>query len=193
MRHQGISITTVCGIEELEDQGDRGVTHVLSLLDPGWPAIDSFERFGPHERAIMHFHDTIAPQEGRVMPTAADMAAILRFGKALTASDGAGHLLVHCHMGVSRSTAALLAMMAQARPEDDAEALFADLRAIRPQAWPNSLMVRLADEALGRGGSLLDALCRHYALRLADEPRYVEWMTRLNRQRELEMAGLTRP
>lgn len=193
MRHLGISATTVCGIEELDAQGGRGITHVLSLLDPGWPAIDCFDRFGPHDRMLLHFHDIIAPQEGRVMPTPEHMAAILRFGDALRATDGNGHLLVHCHMGVSRSTAAMLALLARTRPDDDAETLFAELRAIRPQAWPNSLMVRHADDALGRGGRLVEALGRHYARRVAEDPRYKEWMTILKRQRELEMAGVTVP
>lgn len=193
MRHLGFSATTVCGIDELEAQGRRGVTHVLSLLDPGWPAIDSFERFGPHERTVMHFHDIIAPQDERVMPTPDHMAAILRFGESLQALEGDGHLLVHCHMGVSRSTAAMLAMLAQGRPDEDEDALFARLRAIRPQAWPNSLMVGYADEALGRGGRLVKALCRHYAMRMVEDPRYKVWMTRLNRTRELEMAGMAEP
>ena len=28
---------TVCGLQELDDHGDRDVTHVLSILDPGTP------------------------------------------------------------------------------------------------------------------------------------------------------------
>jgi len=29
---------TICGLDELDRHGARGVTHVLSILDPGWPA-----------------------------------------------------------------------------------------------------------------------------------------------------------
>jgi hypothetical protein len=28
---------TICGIDELGLHCDRGVTHALSILDPGWP------------------------------------------------------------------------------------------------------------------------------------------------------------
>ena len=32
-----ISLLTICGLEELEQHRARGVTHVLSILDPDWP------------------------------------------------------------------------------------------------------------------------------------------------------------
>ena len=77
------------------------------------------------------------------MPSPAHMETILDFGRAFRSRkdvDAPSHLLVHCHMGVSRSTAAMMALMAQADPGESAEALFARLLSIRPQAWPNSRM-----------------------------------------------------
>src|SRR3546814_7057889 len=75
-----------------------------------------------------------------------------------------------------------------AYPEEGEERLFTRLREIRPQAWPNSLMVGYADELLGRGGRLTAALRRHYGHQIRRDPTYLEWMARLGRSRELDMA-----
>lgn len=181
-----LSVLTVCGLDELAGQQSRAVTHVLSLVDPDLPEVDAFAGFGPHRRAILRFHDIIAPLDGMIMPAPTHMASILRFGAEVGTE---GHVLVHCHMGVSRSTAAMLALLAQAEPDTGEDALFARLRDIRPQAWPNSVMVAQADAQLGRGGRLGAALRRHYALQLARDPRFRQWMTSLGRQREIEMAA----
>ncbi|MBR7540181.1 dual specificity protein phosphatase family protein, partial [Mycobacterium tuberculosis] len=78
-------------------------------------------------------------------------------------AEGAeGHLLIHCHMGISRSTAAMLSLLAQTYPDESEVRLFERLRQIRPQAWPNSLMIQYADDLLGRNGKLVDELRRHY-------------------------------
>lgn len=191
MKPLAISVLTICGIEELPGHEARDVTHVLSLLDPDWPEIDAFRRYGVHHRRVLHFHDIIEPAPGRIAPTPDDMAAILQFGAELQASKedrAEGHLLVHCHMGVSRSTAAMLCLLAQAYPDETEDRLFARLREIRPQAWPNSLMVRFADEQLGREGRLTAALRRHYGERIRHDPEVRDWMIRLGRGREVEMA-----
>jgi len=191
MKPLAISILTICGIEELPGHEAREVTHVLSLLDPDWPEIDAFQRYGAHHRRIFHFHDIIEQVPGRIAPTPDDTAAILQFGAELQAAKegrAKGHLLVHCHMGVSRSTAAMLSLLAQAYPDEGEDRLFARLREIRPQAWPNSLMVGYADEQLGRGGRLTAALRQHYGHRLKHEPEVADWMTRLGRAREVAMA-----
>lgn len=193
MKPIAISLLTVCGIEELPVHGDRAVTHVLSLLDPGWPEIEAFDSYDDHHRRILHFHDIIEPSDGKTMPTPDDVAAILDFGAELAQScEGRedGHLLVHCHMGVSRSTAAMLSLLAQVHPGENEDALFARLREIRPQAWPNSVMVGFADRQLGRDGRLVAALRRHYARQLRHDPNFDAWMTQLGRRREVEMADI---
>ncbi len=191
MESISISTLTICGIEELPSHGKRLVTHVLSILDPEAPEIAAFDRYDAHERTTLRFHDIIESRPGQILPQPEHVQDILRFGAELSESRTGrteGHLLVHCHMGVSRSTAAMLTLMAQARPDEEADHLFGRLREIRTQAWPNSRMVRFADELLGRQGRLVDALSRHYAHQLRIQPRFQEWMTQLGRQRELEMA-----
>lgn len=190
MKPLSISILTICGVDEIAAQRDRAVTHVLSLLDPGWPEIASFAEFAAHRRAVMHFHDIIDEQPDKSAPTMADVAEILTFGAGLAEERehrSAGHLLVHCQMGISRSTAAMLMLLAQVYPDESEDALFVRLRQIRAQAWPNSRMIGFADQLLGRNGRLIAALGRHYREAIKYEPKYDEWMVMLGRGRELEM------
>jgi len=82
----------------------------------------------------------------------------------------------------------MLALLAQARPQEDAEELFDRLRTIRPQAWPNLRMVAFADDLLGRGGRLTAALGRHYAYQLAVRPDLAGPLRRAGRGREVDMG-----
>jgi predicted protein tyrosine phosphatase len=178
----------ICGIDELAAHGASGVTHVLSLVDPELAELDVFAQFPDHHRTILRFHDIISPAAGRVMPDEGHVDAILRFGATHAADDASLNILVHCHMGVSRSTAAMLMLMAQAHPERSDDDVFAHLKAMRPQAWPNSRMIRFADHALGRNGNLFAALCRHYGVQLAERPELGRWMIDLGRQAEVDLA-----
>lgn len=181
----------VCGVQELPALSRNGFTHVLSLLDPGGPEIETFQTFAAHDRTIMNFHDIIDAQEGKVLPTREHIALILEHVADLQAhEDGGGSLklLVHCQMGVSRSTAAMLSFLVQGYPDADITSLFAGLRSIRPQAWPNSVMTAHVDELLGLRGRLVEGLREHYARQLRDNPALGDWMIRLGRMREVEMA-----
>jgi len=181
----------VCGIDELPEWRAEAPTHVLSLLDPGFPKPEALLDFAVHAPMEMRFHDIIDPENGKVMPTQDDVATILAYGRTLAAIEQS-RLLVHCHMGVSRSTAALLALMAQSCPQTEDDQLFDRLRRLRPEAWPNLAMVAWTDEALGRGGRLVAALGRHYAWKIKTDPRYLAWMKRLKRHRELALAKASR-
>ncbi len=184
-----ISLQTVCGIEELEAHGSRGVTDVLSILDPAWPDPEAFRRWGSHRRTTLYFNDAILPEPATVLPAEEDIAAILAFGRSLgdTAADQR-HLLVHCHFGISRSTAALAMLLAQAHPEVAEDRVLEHLLAIRPQAWPNSRMIGLADALLGRGGRLSVAARRLYGRQLSRRPDLAGIMREWNRAAEVEAA-----
>ena len=190
-----ISLLTVCGLEELESHGARRVTHVLSILDPGWPEPEAFRAYDPHHRTTLNFHDEIEPGPGLILPAPEHVEAVLALGHSLSNGaddrDGA-HLLVHCHMGISRSTAAMATLLAQRHPDEDEDRIFARLLEIRPQAWPNSRMIGFADELLGRGGRLTAALGRLYARHLALYPGTGDFMQANGRAREVEMAGRAR-
>jgi len=184
-------VTTICGIEELESHGTGGVTHVLSVLDPARPDPEAFLAFPPHRRAILRFHDAIDPAPGVTLPSEEDVGAILDFGHDLMAARAGGapgHLLVHCHFGISRSTAAMGIMLAQAFPDASEQAIVDHLLAIRPQAWPNVRMIGFADVALGRGGRLVEAVRRLHGRQLAARPGLSLVMRELGRGREVDEA-----
>jgi hypothetical protein len=61
---------TVCGIEELGDHCDIGVSHVLSILDPGAPEPPVFGSFGEHERVELRFDDVIDDSPDQALPSA---------------------------------------------------------------------------------------------------------------------------
>ncbi|WP_068494332.1 tyrosine phosphatase family protein [Paramagnetospirillum marisnigri] len=147
---------TICGIDELPEHAEAGVSHVLTIIDPDWPDPEHFRAFKPHKRTIWRFHDIVNEHDGQQHPTERNVRAILDYGTALQ-DEAVAHLLVHCHMGISRSTATAAILMAQHNPGREAEA-FAHLAGIRPQAWPNSRMIGMADRLLDRGGALVAAM-----------------------------------
>jgi predicted protein tyrosine phosphatase len=178
---------TVCGVAELEGHSAVGVTHVLSILDPGSPDPEAFGAFGEHARLDLRFHDIVDETPGMRLAEPADVAALLRFGRDLMREGGA-HLLVHCHMGISRSSAAMALILAQARPHRPALEALAEVRRIRPRIWPNLRVVELGDAALGRRGELVAAAVARYRHVLELRPEVAELMTQLGRRREVRAA-----
>ena len=177
---------TICGLEEIEGIGQYGVTHVLSILDPDREEPKEFEKYVRHVRTTLRFHDELEDRPGVELPQPWHVATILAFGRDHV--DDLGHLLVHCHAGMSRSTAAMAMIMAQAEPETDEDAIFTRLSAIRSIAWPNLRMIEFADEALGRNGRMVAAVGRLYARRIKEDPKLPALIRRLHRGREIDLA-----
>lgn len=177
---------TVCGIAELGGHCDAEVSHVLSILDPGWPVPEAFGYFGEHERLELRFHDIIEDFPGFLAPQREHVEAILAFGRDLMAEpERTRHLLVHCHMGVSRSAAAMTLLLAQARPDrSPAEAIDA-VRRIRPRVWPNLRIIELGDTLLGRGGTIVEAAREHYRYAIGRRPEFIAEMREAGRGREV--------
>ena len=188
-RPERITLHTVCGIEELPGHGERGVGHVLSILDPGTPEPEAFRAYPAHRRVTLRFHDAVSPNEKMVLPEQGDVAAILEFGAQAAADEAEElHILVHCHLGISRSTAALTTLLAQARPEMPSEEVVEHVYGLRKQAWPNSRMIAFADTLLDRGGSLSEAVRRLHARQLTRKPEFGRLMRELGRGSEVDAA-----
>lgn len=195
MKRASMSLLTVCGLEELEGHRDSRISHILSILDPATPDPEAFGAWDRHHRTTLRFHDIIEPMDGMILPAREHVEEIVAFGEEIVedVEEGRdGHLLIHCHMGISRSTAAMTMMLAAAHPGEDGDALVARLTAIRPQAWPNSLMMGFADEILGRG-DLAPAATRLHARQIAARPHLADVFRRLGRAREVEMAAAAGP
>jgi predicted protein tyrosine phosphatase len=178
---------TICGIPELGEHCEAGVTHVLSILDPLWPDPPAFADFAPHRRLALRFHDIIEPVPGRFAPNREDVARLLAFGQEL--GDAAPcHLLVHCHAGISRSTAATALILAQAHPERPARDIFDAVSQIRPRAWPNLRILEFGDDLLGRGGEIVAGAAAVYRRALDTDPSFQDAMIEGGRGREVTAA-----
>jgi predicted protein tyrosine phosphatase len=183
---------TICGIPELDEHCAAEVTHILSILDPDWSDPLSFATFPPHRRLALRFHDIIEPTPYRLAPSRDDVERLLAFGRELGEPAG-NHLLVHCHAGVSRSTAAAALILAQAHPDRPAgEALDAVAR-IRPRAWPNLRILEFGDALLGRDGEIIAAAAAIYRRVLDRDPLMEEAMIDGGRAREVIAALDWRP
>jgi predicted protein tyrosine phosphatase len=126
-----------------------GVTHLLTLLDPG-------------ERPFLHPHfdrknwlhipvEDVLDSGGRNAPTREIVERILDWGKTLP-QDAV--VLVACFAGVSRSTAAALVLLVQHHGVDKIDHCIDLLLKVRPQACPNGLITLHGDDLLGCGGEL---------------------------------------
>ena len=130
---------------------DFGVGDLVSVIEPDAqpptpPEVDPAR----HHRCAVH--DIVESQQGSVLAGwehIADLIAFLRTG------DGRRPLLVHCHAGVSRSTA--VALVAHVMQTGDPIASATALRKASFYAWPNLRIVALADAILGFDGALIDA------------------------------------
>ena len=183
---------TICGIEELAGHRELRASHVLSILDPDHPVPEAFGTWGEHEKLELRFHDIIEDTPGMIAPTASDIAALLGFSRDVTGERGS-HLLVHCHAGISRSTASMALMLAQAMPDRTADEIMLAVHAIRDKAWPNLRMIELGDAQLNRGGALAEAAHRLHRLQIERRPELAEFMAGTGRTREVQAAGKAAP
>ena len=192
---------TICGLDELAGHcvpgAVPGVTHVLSILDPGWPEPEAIRDFDLGRRLKLHFHDVIEPMPGWIAPERWDVELLLSFGRTLDQrapredpeAEGA-HLLVHCHAGLSRSTASGILLLAQCRPTRAAHDIVGQVIRLRPRAWPNLRILEFGDALLGRDGEIVDSARMLYRLALDREPGLAEAMISAGRGREVAAAGL---
>ena len=72
--------------------------------------------------------------------------------------DRKAPLVVHCYMGISRSTASAFASVCALNPHRDETSIAQALRRASPTATPNIRIVSLADKLLGRKGRMIAAI-----------------------------------
>jgi predicted protein tyrosine phosphatase len=123
-------------------------THLVSLLDPGdtmWKP----SRIEPENWLWLRMEDEEDPSAFSHAPTLAHAQQILDFGARLPID---ARVVVHCYAGVSRSTAAGLALWLQANGVDRVEEARDWLLSHRPRASPNMLLARHFDQLLGLDG-----------------------------------------
>jgi predicted protein tyrosine phosphatase len=128
---------------------------LLTLLSPSSEARD-WSGLAQARHLRLAFHDISVPTPDLIAPDAAMLQAILEFGRGAVAERP---LLIHCWAGISRSSAAAYAIACDRNAGFEDE-IADELRQRSPLVTPNPLMVRLADNLLGRGGKMVDAIAR---------------------------------
>ena len=79
---------TVCGLDELSKHSNTRVSHVLSILDPEWPAPEVFGTFGEHDKLELRFHDVLEDGPYVAAPKASHVEQLLAFGRRLDEVSG---------------------------------------------------------------------------------------------------------
>jgi predicted protein tyrosine phosphatase len=176
---------TICGLTELPGLCGAGVTHLLSVLDIHHPLPESLASLQDIERELLRFDDVVAEFPGFTACRPADIERLLAFGERVHAAGSAArHVLIHCHAGISRSTAAAAVLMAQFNQGRETEA-FLSLLDIRAHAWPNTRVVEMADRLLARNGALLDGLAAYRRALLERKPQLRQIIINIGRGHEL--------
>jgi predicted protein tyrosine phosphatase len=175
----------ICGLDELDAAPLTTARRIVSILEPAAPTPRQLTNLDA-ELLTLRFDDVIVAGGKCRPPAREDIEALLAFDRGHQPDD---LLVIHCTAGISRSTAALAILLAQRAPGTES-AIFAQVRAIRPRAWPNSLMVALADDILDARGRLVHELREHYKRQLRQYPEIGRMMIGLGREREIPFDRL---
>jgi predicted protein tyrosine phosphatase len=113
------------------------------------------QQIAEHRHLVIGRSDITAPMQGHVAPDARHVDTLLRFVRAW---DREHPLLIHCWAGVSRSTAAAFVAACALAPDRDEAEIARAIRESSPTATPNARLVAMADDRLGRGGRMSEAV-----------------------------------
>lgn len=145
----------VCSLARLhETVEDTGARHVVSLIGDE-ARLERPSSIVPENHLWLRLHDISAPLEGYIMPGEAHVSDLLNFVRSW---DRRAPLVVHCYMGISRSTASAFASVCALNPSRGEDSIAQALRRASPTATPNIRIVSLADRLLGRNGRMVAAI-----------------------------------
>ncbi|MEM9105792.1 MAG: tyrosine protein phosphatase [Pseudomonadota bacterium] len=109
----------------------------------------------PDRHLFLDMNDISIETDGLRIPDNSHVAQLIEFAKEW---DRNAPLLIHCWMGISRSTAAAYIVAAALRPDANPMQIALELRHRSPSATPNTRMVILADRLLDRNGDMVRAI-----------------------------------
>ncbi|WP_181699191.1 tyrosine phosphatase family protein [Chthonobacter albigriseus] len=145
----------VCSLARLEETVTRtGAKRVVSLVNFGTPMrLPASVRHDDH--LFLAMNDILDVLPGMTPPGHQHVSTLFEW---LESWDRSAPLVIHCFAGISRSTAAAYSAVCALNPERDEEELAQTLRRLAPSATPNRRIVSIADEILGRGGRMTQAI-----------------------------------
>ena len=121
---------------------DAKVSHLVTLIN-GDTAIPTPRGSAPDRHLRLAMNDICEPQPGLVLPCGTHVDDLIRFARDW---DRQAPLLIHCWAGISRSTAAAYIPLCALNREAPSMSSRGRFGAPRPTAYPNRLLVALADE-----------------------------------------------
>jgi len=139
---------------------DKNVTHLVSIGSPGdhFPPIGQFFGVNKYIHSILRLEFDVEDlkqeqvpntiDSGFIFPSFEDVRRLINFALEFTNEEiENGHVLFHCHMGISRSTAAafIFSVIINGGNFDHA---WEHLLSARPKADPNILLIKLAEKLL---------------------------------------------
>src|SRR6185295_224809 len=133
---------------------DASVGHLVTLINHD-TLVATPPSIEPDRHLRLAMNDITEPQDGLVLPCETHVADLVEFALAW---DRKAPLLIHCWAGISRSTAAAFITLCALNPEASEREAARALRRASPTAYPNRLLVALADEALSRDGRMMTAI-----------------------------------
>lgn len=142
---------TVTNVDKVPGFIHRGATHVVSLLH----SKERNQLFLPRDfnKANWLFleMDDVIHETADAAPKKEQVERLLEWVKTLPKD---AHLVIHCYAGISRSTAAALAVKVQELGVSRVSEAIDWLLDHRPQACPNPVITKFADELLDAKGEL---------------------------------------
>jgi predicted protein tyrosine phosphatase len=145
----------VCPLSAVPDTVERSrASHLLTWLQDEI-VVETPSLILPDRHIRFHIHDISEPLPGYAAPGQEHIEQLIEFALDW---GGRGPIVVHCWAGISRSTAAAFTALCAINPDASEDLIAQRLRAASPTAYPNRLMIRLADAALARQGRMIRAI-----------------------------------
>jgi predicted protein tyrosine phosphatase len=147
-----ILVTPLSAIEDAI--GHYRPSHMVTLLSPEH-MIDTPKGITPARHLRLSVNDVAEAWAAEMPPAAHHVEELLRFGRDWTPD---APILVHCWAGISRSMAAAFILLCDRLGPGAEQKIAQGMRARAPHAFPNPLLVSLADAALTRQGRMIEAV-----------------------------------
>ncbi len=145
----------VCPLSAVSDIVARSnASHLLTCLQDA-VLVETPQPILADRHLRLHIHDIAEPMMGCIAPGEEHVGKLIDFALGWA---GQGPMVVHCWAGISRSTAAAYTALCAINPGVPEELIARRLRQASPTAYPNRLIIRLADDALGRRGRMVRAI-----------------------------------
>ncbi len=144
-------VVHVCALAQVAETAERiGAGHLVTLIaEETRPATPQGVPLNRHLRIAID--DITMARPGFTVPETHHVRGLIDFARAW---DCRQPMLIHCHAGISRSTATAFTVMCALHGEGSEEAIARALRAAAPWAEPNARIVELADDLLTRNGAM---------------------------------------